>query len=51
MTQAELAFRVGIGLNNLNRIINNRASTYLENGIKICRELEKPFEEVFILKK
>lgn len=50
LTQKEFALKVGIGNNNLNRIINGHASTYIENGLKIAQALGRSFEDVFVLR-
>jgi len=49
MTQANLAEKVGIKREYLNRIINSKVNPTVPLGMRIARALEVPMEEVFII--
>ena len=47
MTQAELARRVGVKREYMNRIINRRIVPTIPLGMRIARALGKPVEDIF----
>jgi len=49
MIQAELADKIGVKREYINRIINNKVNPSVILGIKIAEALETPMEKVFIL--
>ncbi len=49
MTQANLAEKVGVKREYINRIINRRITPTVPLGMRIARVLEVPMEELFVL--
>ena len=49
MTQGELAQRVGVTREYINRIINRKVTPTVPLGLRIARALRVPMEDLFII--
>ncbi len=49
MTQADLAQRVGVKREYLNRIINRKVTPTVPLGMRIAKALKVPMEDLFIV--
>lgn len=50
MTQAELARRIGVKREYINRIINRKVTPTIPLGMRIANALEMPMEDLFVLR-
>jgi putative transcriptional regulator len=49
MTQADLAIRVGVKREYINRIINRKVTPTVPLGMRIAKALKVPMEDLFII--
>jgi len=50
MTQAELARKIGVKREYINRIINRKVTPTIPLGMRIANALEMPMEDLFFLR-
>jgi putative transcriptional regulator len=50
MTQAELARKIGVKREYINRIINRKVTPTIPLGMRIANALEMPMEDLFVLR-